>query len=191
MTAKELDLPSLHERAQQLIELCHYGQVDKSGVDYVSHPMRVAAYVLESISMFERWKGVVIDPVRAATVALLHDTVEDTWVTADILRAMFPEEIVYDVLLLTQAPRETGLSSAQKRERRDAYLHRIWKGGSAAALLVKVADLLDNTDPRRMAELTPKEQRWFKSKYGEDVEFLGLLESPFASRFAHLLEEQA
>ena len=73
----------LYDKALQIAIKAHKGQKDKSGREYIMHPIRVA----------ERCK----DP-RAKIVALLHDVIEDTDVTADYLRSHgFPEEIIEGV----------------------------------------------------------------------------------------------
>lgn len=62
----------LFDRALRIAIHAHQGQKDKSGREYVMHPIRVA----------ERCK----DP-KAKVVALLHDTIEDTSVTVEYLRS--------------------------------------------------------------------------------------------------------
>lgn len=65
----------------------HAGQVDKAGVPYILHPLSVA----ENMPSEE-----------LAAVALLHDVIEDTYVTAEKLLADgIPDEIVRGVVLLT------------------------------------------------------------------------------------------
>ena len=54
----------------------HRGQVDKAGVEYINHPLTVAAQVSDDVS--------------AIIVALLHDTVEDTALTLNELREKIP-----------------------------------------------------------------------------------------------------
>lgn len=101
----------------------HYGQFDKSGHNYISHPMRVA-FSLEN--------------AEDRPVALLHDVLEDTSVTHDDLLNWGVEfEIVTDVIMLSKryvVPDETN------RE----YRERILTQGTPRALRVKRADLLDN-----------------------------------------------
>ena len=58
----------------------HAGQKDKAGKDYFEAHVSVVA------------KGVKGDPVAEAA-AFLHDTVEDTTLTMEDIRAAFPKEI--------------------------------------------------------------------------------------------------
>lgn len=66
------DYNELYDHALRIAIRAHEGQKDKSGREYIMHPIRVA----------ERCK----DP-RAKIVALLHDTIEDTDVTPDYLHS--------------------------------------------------------------------------------------------------------
>ena len=114
------------------IAICaHEGQKDKSGREYIMHPIRVA----------ERCS----DP-RAKIVALLHDTIEDTEVTVEYLRKEgFPEEIINGILSVTKRDGE----SYEDFVRRAAE-NEIGK-------IVKKADLEDNMDIRRLQEITDKD----------------------------------
>lgn len=117
----------LYDHALQIAIRAHEGQKDKSEREYVMHPIRVA----------ERCK----DP-RAKIVALLHDTIEDTDVTADYLRSEgFPKEIINAVLSVTK----------QEGENYEDFVCRVAK--NAIGREVKIADLEDNMDIRRLIEI--------------------------------------
>lgn len=74
--------------ASALAAHMHSGQVDKAGEDYFDgHLTRVADAVTGS---------------TAKTVAYLHDILEDTPMTAESLCAMFDEDIVLAVQMLTR-----------------------------------------------------------------------------------------
>ena len=118
----------LYDRALQIAIQAHREQKDKSGREYVMHPIRVA----------ERCK----DP-RARIVALLHDTIEDTGVTAEFLRSEeFPDEIINGVLSVTK----------QEGETYGDFVRRAAE--NAIGREVKIADLEDNMDIRRLKEIT-------------------------------------
>lgn len=118
----------LYDRALRMAIRAHEGQRDKSGREYIMHPIRVA----------ERCK----DP-WAKIVALLHDTIEDTDITADFLRSEgFPEEIVNGVLSVTKNEGETY----------EAFVCRAAE--NVIGREVKIADLEDNMDIRRLGEIT-------------------------------------
>ena len=121
----------LYDLALQIAIRAHEGQKDKSGRNYIMHPIRVA----------ERCKS-----SKAKIVALLHDTIEDTTVTTDYLREQgFPEEIIEGVLSVTKREGETYEDFVRR-----AAQNTIGKE-------VKMADLEDNMDIRRLKEITDKD----------------------------------
>ena len=123
-----MDYNELYDKALQIAVRAHKGQKDKAGHDYILHPIRVS----------ER-----CDDPRAKIVALLHDTIEDTDVTADYLREEgFTEEIVEAVLAMTR----------REGEEYDDYVRRAAQ--NELGRMVKRADLEDNMDIRRLPELT-------------------------------------
>ncbi len=84
-------------RAYRLAEKAHEGQTRASGEPYVTHCLAVAAILAE-----------MRVPPEVVAAALLHDTVEDTWVTLEDLRRDFSDKIaalVDGVTKLTQLPR--------------------------------------------------------------------------------------
>lgn len=106
----------------------HRGQKDKAGDPYILHPLR----------MMSRLHGT---HVRMA--ALLHDVVEDTGHSLDQLRARgVPEPVLAAVDCLTK----------REGESYDQFLDRVLP--NAIARKVKLADLEDNMDVRRMPEVT-------------------------------------
>lgn len=121
----------LFDLALKIAIQTHKEQKDKSGREYIMHPIRVA----------ERCK----DP-RAKIVALLHDTIEDTGVTAEYLRNEgFTDEIVNGVLSVTKREGETY----------DDIVRRAAE--NALGREVKIADLEDNMDIRRLKEITEED----------------------------------
>ncbi len=118
----------LYDKALQIAIRAHEGQKDKSGRKYIMHPIRVA----------ERCKS-----ATAKIVALLHDTIEDTYVTPELLsHEGFSKEIIDAVLSVT---RNDGESYQQFVER--AALNPVGRE-------VKIADLEDNMDIRRLNVIT-------------------------------------
>ena len=121
----------LLERALEIATKAHKGQVDKSGAVYIFHPIRVA-----ELCTTEEEK----------IVALLHDTIEDTSVTAEyLLEQGFPRTIVDAVLGVTRRDDETYEEFVRR-----ASLNPISKQ-------VKIHDLEDNMDIRRLSEVTEKD----------------------------------
>ena len=121
----------LYDLALQIATKAHEGQKDKSGYEYIMHPIRVA----------DRCKD-----TRAKIVALLHDTIEDTFVTTDYLRKQgFPDEIIEGVLSVTK----------REGESYDEFVRRAAENPLGKE--VKKADLEDNMDIRRLKELTDED----------------------------------
>ena len=127
---------SLLERAILLAVQAHRGQVDRSGAPYILHPLRV---------MFR------VETENERIAAVLHDVVEDTDWTLDGLRAEgFPEEIVQAVDCLT-------------RREGESYDDRVARAAAhPIARRVKLADLEDNMDARRLARWSEEDAARFE-----------------------------
>lgn len=137
--------------AEAIARRAHAGQADKSGVDYIGHPERVAAGV--------RTHG---GDDGAVAAAWLHDVLEDCDVTAgDLLEAGIPVPVVEAVRAVTKTKGET----------LEDYCARI--RANPTAMLVKRADLEDNTDPARTAILPEKVRVRLAAKYARVRSLLG------------------
>jgi len=101
-----------------------------SGDDYIVHPQRVAAIV-------ERHGG--SDEMVAA--AWLHDTVEDTDVTLELITKTFGYEIASIVEGLT----DVSLPSDGNRAKRKSIDRMHSASASTEAQFVKCADIIDNS----------------------------------------------
>ena len=107
------------EKALQIAAKSHEEQKDKEGLPYILHPLRVMMSV---------------EGEQAQIVAVLHDVIEDTTVTADDLRqARFSEQVVAAVLCVTHRKDETYAD----------YVVRC--KSNEVARRVKLADLEDNS----------------------------------------------
>jgi (p)ppGpp synthase/HD superfamily hydrolase len=138
------------ELAGRLAADAHAGQVDKAGKPYVEHVRRVAGYVDPSDS-------------QAVAAALLHDVLEDTFTTpARLLEQQVPAVVVEAVQLLTRKPQQLAADYY-----RDIRAH-------ALAREVKLADLADNTDPDRLAQLPDALRVRLMHKYADAYEALGV-----------------
>lgn len=120
-------MEKVFEIALRIAVEAHMGQRDKNGMPYILHPLAVASKV---------------DGLELKTIAILHDTIEDTDVTADfLLERGIPKDIVEVVELLTKP----------KDEDYESYLRRVKENPKAKA--VKLADLAHNTSPERASGL--------------------------------------
>lgn len=114
---------SLLDRAIMLATRCHEGQVDKGGQPYILHPLRV---MLACQTEQER------------ITAVLHDVMEDCGVSWATIARRFGDAIADAVAALT---REEGESYA-------SFIKRC--ATNPIARTVKMADLADNMDVRRL-----------------------------------------
>ncbi|HYW13701.1 MAG TPA: HD domain-containing protein [Longimicrobium sp.] len=112
------------EEAIGIAAEAHRGQRDRAGAPYILHPLRMM-FALQT------------DAERMA--AVLHDVVEDTGWTLDALRERgFPEDVVAAVDHVTR----------REDENYEAFVLRA--AAHPVARRVKVADLEDNMDVRRL-----------------------------------------
>jgi hypothetical protein len=87
------DLNALLDKAIQIATAAHAGQIDKSGLPYITHPLRIMADA---------------QGMEVKIVAVLHDVLEDTATTADDLRrAGFSEALLASLALVTHRPEES------------------------------------------------------------------------------------
>jgi (p)ppGpp synthase/HD superfamily hydrolase len=125
-------MSSLLQKAIDLAVKAHGESEDPPGEPYIVHPMRVMLAVSQQDDAHQD------EYLRC--VAILHDTLERGGLTAADLRAAgMPRPVVDAVKLLTH---KKGASYAD-------YVIALRKDSLAVA--VKLADLLDNADLRRVA----------------------------------------
>lgn len=127
----------------------HKGQVDKAGNEYIDHPLRVMA---------------AGHSVSEKIIGILHDVVEDTDWTFERLEAEgFTTEIIEALKCVTKQWED---------EPYDAFIERVKT--NPLAVTVKINDLADNMDIRRLKELTDKDlkrlQKYHKA-YRQLVEY--------------------
>lgn len=132
-------------RAARLAAEAHEGQTDKVGAAYIEHPARVAEFV----------RSLFVDaPDEAVAVAWLHDVVEDTKISLqDLLEAGFPGSVVAAVDSMTK----------RAGEGMEDYFARV--RSNPLAVMVKTADLADNTSPERVSRLDPQTAERLRNKY--------------------------
>lgn len=122
---------SLLERALGIALEAHAGQKSKDGLPYILHPLRLMVKMQT-------------DEERIA--AVLHDVVEDSAVTLEALRAAgFSGPVLEAVRLLTH---EEGIGYEEYVERLRA---------NPMARKIKLADLEDNSDIRRLSGIEEKD----------------------------------
>lgn len=148
-------MSTLLEQAQELAKQKFSGKTDKAGVDYYEgHLCSVAA---------------LVDTEEEKIVAFLHDLLEDTDYSEDLLREQFGDKIVDAILLVThrESLSETGYLD---------YIRDLKASKNELAIAVKIADLTNNSDFTRLGadsqeELSDKDRRRWE-KYQKSLEIL-------------------
>lgn len=125
------------ERAIEIATEAHKCQYDKAGNDYIGHPLRVM-----DMGRTEEEK----------IVGVLHDVVEDTeWTFAQLAAEGFSQEVIDALQCVTKL---------SENENYDDFIERVKKNPLATA--VKINDLSDNMDIRRLPYLSDKDVKRLK-----------------------------
>lgn len=125
------------QRAIEIATDAHKGQFDKAGNEYIGHPLRVM-----EMGQTEEEK----------IVGVLHDVIEDTDWTFEALEAEgFSQEIIGALRCVTKL---------SENENYDDFIERVKKNPLAVA--VKINDLSDNMDIRRLPYLSDKDVKRLK-----------------------------
>ena len=131
----------LMARAIELACRVHGNQKDKAGKPYIMHPLRV----------MDKMQGKLLKQI-----AVLHDVIEDSVdavepITPEILSSLgFSSLVIEAVVALSKKPGENY----------QTFIDRC--ATNPYALMVKIADLEDNMDVTRLAELTEKDLKRLK-----------------------------
>ena len=119
------------EKAIAVAAGAHAGQVDKGGHPYILHPLRVM---------------LAVEGEHARMAAVLHDVLEDSnYAVKDLQIWEFPEPVINAVIALT---RWHGMSRMEAAKQAAA---------DPIALEVKIADLIDNMDLKRIPNPGPQD----------------------------------
>ena len=122
----------LLRRAYEFSALEHAGQTRRSGEQYITHPLEVAALVAE----------MRLDDVAIAA-SLLHDVVEDTLTTIDHVRDLFGAEVAHVVEGVTKIS-TIPFSSSEERQAENFRKMLLAMVDDVRVILVKLADRLHN-----------------------------------------------
>ena len=132
------------EKAMKIAYNAHQGQVDKSGIPYIFHPIHLAEQM---------------ETEEECIVALLHDVVEDTDITFEQLEKEFSPTVIEALKLLTH-------------DESIAYMDYVRKiKSNPIARTVKIADLWHNHDSTRLKKITKKDRQRLK-KYEDALRYL-------------------
>ena len=125
------------ERAIEIATEAHRGQFDKADNNYIGHPLRVMA---------------AGKTTEEKIVGVLHDVVEDTdWTFECIAAEGFSTEVIEALRCVTKL---------SENEPYDKFIARVKE--SPLAVAVKLNDLSDNMDIRRLPYISDKDVKRLK-----------------------------
>lgn len=125
------------DRAIEIATEAHKGQLDKADRDYIGHSLRV----------MEMGKA-----EEEKIVGVLHDVIEDTdWTFEKLAEEGFSDEVIAALRCVTKT---------SENENYDDFIDRVKKNPLAVA--VKINDLTDNMDIRRLPYLSDKDVKRLK-----------------------------
>ena len=125
------------QRAIEIAAEAHKGQFDKAGREYIGHPLRVM-----EMGKTEEEK----------IVGVLHDVIEDTdWTFEKLAEEGFSDKVIAALKCVTKL---------SENENYDDFIDRVKKNPLAAA--VKINDLTDNMNIRRLPYLSDKDVKRLK-----------------------------
>jgi (p)ppGpp synthase/HD superfamily hydrolase len=134
-------------RAIAIASNVHEKQKDKGGYAYILHPIRIMMRLRT-------------DDEELMSIAILHDTVEDSdWTIESLREEGFSERVLEALTLLTH----------DFNESYEAYVKKV--ATSADAARIKLEDLRDNSDITRLKGLREKDFRRME-KYHRAYVFL-------------------
>ena len=125
------------ERAIEIATEAHRGQFDKAGNGYIGHPLRVMA---------------AGKTTEEKIVGVLHDVVEDSdWTFERLAAEGFSAEVIEALRCVTKL---------SENETYDKFISRVKENPLAVA--VKLNDLTDNMDIRRLPYISDKDVKRLK-----------------------------
>ena len=134
-------MEELYNRTLKLVERLFDEKFDKAGEKYINHLLFVANNV---------------DTYELKIVGLLHDVIEDTFITERHLYSLgYSKKIVDAVKLLTK----------DKNLTYDEYIENIILSNNLLAIKVKQIDMMNNMDFNRLSKLDKETQKRLTKKY--------------------------
>jgi len=138
------------EEALKYATQAHAGQTRSGGDPYITHPMRVADHIRKYKQSHN------LDALISA--AYLHDTIEDTDTTQEVLHDLFGGLVASLVKELTSDPEQI------KKMGKAAYLSHKMAVMSSYGLVIKLADRLDN-----VKDITTARTPQWRAKYAAET----------------------
>lgn len=132
--------------------------LDKAGNPYIDH--------LYTVSQSEDY--------ISSVAGLLHDIIEDTNITAlDLLEVGIDRDIVETVFIVTKPKREkANMTEEEMLEAYNKEIDDIIESGNPHALRLKMRDMKNNYDQKRLELLSSEQQEWLGKKYSNNLKKL-------------------
>lgn len=132
--------------------------LDKAGNPYIDH--------LYTVSQS--------DDYISSVAGLLHDIIEDTNITVlDLLEVGIDKDIVETVFIVTKPKREkTNMTEEERLEAYNKEIDDIIESGNPHALRLKMRDMKNNYDQKRLELLSSEQQEWLGKKYSNNLKKL-------------------
>jgi myo-inositol-1(or 4)-monophosphatase len=159
-------MDNIYEKAVRFAFKAHEGQKRKDGGAYILHPLEVSVIA-----------GTMTNNPDVLSAAVLHDTVEDTSVTAEEILEQFGERIAFLVASETEDKRPYMSSSDSWKIRKEESLEELKNCGDTDVKILWLSDKLSNMRSlyrsferqgvsvfQLFNEKNPEEQKWYHSK---------------------------
>ena len=159
-------MENIYEKAVRFAFKAHEGQKRKDGGAYILHPLEVSVIA-----------GTMTNNPDVLSAAVLHDTVEDTSVTAEEILEQFGERIAFLVASETENKRPYMSSSDSWKIRKEESLEELKNCGDTDVKILWLSDKLSNMRSlyrsferqgvsvfQLFNEKNPEEQKWYHSK---------------------------
>ncbi len=146
------------KRAYKLAEQAHEDQTREPRTPFFYHPTRVAAYVIELAHVHD---------IETISVALLHDTIENTDLTLEEIE----EELSSSVAKMVDVLSKPWKSSKAKRKDNDRYILRIVRSNDRCKI-IKLCDRIDNTSSLPFST-TKDPEMYIKETFRKHVQLIG------------------
>ena len=139
----------------------HAGQYDRIGLPAIYHPMRV----MMRVEIPENYSDLDIDILRAT--AILHDVLEDSDLSPDIIREILYKSSGYPYWTVNKVVSDVQMLTRTEDESYENYINRI-KESSDNAINIKFADLFDNISRKDI----PMKKDSLKKRYENALKIL-------------------
>lgn len=126
------DTDNLIGKAYEIADKMHSGQTRQSGEEYITHPMNVALILTELHA-----------DLPSLVAAILHDTLEDTALAAEVIKEKFGAEVLQLVQGVTKL-NKLQFKSSKEQQLENTRKMLLAMANDIRVVLIKLADRLHN-----------------------------------------------